>query len=170
MNLYLHGIGANGGSSPIRVADSLAADPGLRFEMVLTNPPFGKKSSVTFVSDEGETKREAQTIVRDDFWTSTSNKQLNFVQHVKTILEMHGKAAVVVPDNVLFEGGAGETIRRKLLHECDVHTLAASAHRHLLRAGRQGQRALLRSQAGQRNAVDEDSCGFTICAPTSTSR
>src|SRR3972149_7049512 len=123
MNLYLHGIGANGGSSPIRVADSLAADPGMRFEMVLTNPPFGKKSSVTFVSDEGETKREAQTIVRDDFWTSTSNKQLNFVQHVKTILAIHGKAAVVVPDNVLFEGGAGETIRRKLLHECDVHTL-----------------------------------------------
>ena len=110
-------------TSPIRVADSLAADPGKRFDMVLTNPPFGKKSSVTFVSEEGEVKREAQTIVRDDFWTSTSNKQLNFVQHVKTILEMHGKAAVVVPDNVLFEGGAGETIRRKLLHECDVHTL-----------------------------------------------
>jgi type I restriction enzyme M protein len=105
------------------VADSLAADPGKRFNLVLTNPPFGKKSSVTFVSEEGEVKREAQTIVRDDFWTSTSNKQLNFVQHVKTILEMQGKAAIVVPDNVLFEGGAGETIRRKLLHECDVHTL-----------------------------------------------
>ncbi|CAG0935306.1 putative type I restriction enzymeP M protein [Thermoflexales bacterium] len=123
MNLYLHGIGVNGGSSPIYVADSLAADPGKRFNLVLTNPPFGKKSSVTFVNEEGEVKREAQTIVRDDFWTSTSNKQLNFVQHVKTILEMQGKAAVVVPDNVLFEGGAGETIRRKLLHECDVHTL-----------------------------------------------
>ena len=123
MNLYLHGIGANGGSSPIRVADSLAADPGQRFPVVMTNPPFGKKSSVTFVTDEGETKREAQTIFRDDFWTSTSNKQLNFVQHVHTLLEMNGRAAVVVPDNVLFEGGAGETIRRKLLVECDVHTL-----------------------------------------------
>ncbi|HKZ68932.1 MAG TPA: class I SAM-dependent DNA methyltransferase [Anaerolineales bacterium] len=124
MNLYLHSIGAMGnGDSPIRVADSLAADPGDRFQMVLTNPPFGKKSSVTFVNDEGGATRESQVIVRDDFWTSTSNKQLNFVQHVKTILEMHGKAAVVVPDNVLFEGGAGETIRRKLLHECDVHTL-----------------------------------------------
>jgi type I restriction enzyme M protein len=78
---------------------------------------------VTFVNEQGETRREAQTIVRDDFWTSTSNKQLNFVQHVKTILAIHGRAAVVVPDNVLFEGGAGETIRRKLLHECDVHTL-----------------------------------------------
>jgi type I restriction enzyme M protein len=123
MNLYLHGIGANGGSSPIRVDDSLAADPGDRFEMVLTNPPFGKKSSVTYVNDEGEVKRESTTVVRDDFWASTSNKQLNFVQHVRTLLKMNGKAAVVVPDNVLFEGGAGETVRRKLLHECDVHTL-----------------------------------------------
>lgn len=124
MNLYLHGIGAMGnGESPIRVADSLAADPGTRFSLVLTNPPFGKKSSVTFINEEGETKRESQTIVRDDFVTSTSNKQLNFVQHVKTILEINGRAAVVVPDNVLFEGGAGETVRRKLLQECDVHTL-----------------------------------------------
>src|SRR5919201_1179974 len=123
MNLYLHGIGANGGSSPIHVDDSLAADPGKRFDMILTNPPFGKKSSVTFVTEEGEVKRESTTIVRDDFWASTSNKQLNFVQHVKTLLEINGRAAVVVPDNVLFEGGAGETVRRKLLNECDVHTL-----------------------------------------------
>jgi len=128
MNLYLHGIGANGdgsgpGRSPIHVADSLAAHPGEYFDMVLTNPPFGKKSSVTFVTDEGEIKRESQNIVREDFWTSTSNKQLNFVQHVKNILNMTGRAAVVVPDNVLFEGGAGEVVRRKLLHECDVHTL-----------------------------------------------
>jgi type I restriction enzyme M protein len=123
MNLYLHGIGANGGTSPIHVDDSLAADPGKRFNMVLTNPPFGKKSSVTFVTEEGEVKRESTTIVRDDFWASTSNKQLNFVQHVKTLLEIHGRAAVVVPDNVLFEGGAGEIVRRKLLHECDLHTL-----------------------------------------------
>jgi type I restriction enzyme M protein len=123
MNLYLHGIGVNGGESPIRVGDSLAAHPGQYFDMVLTNPPFGKKSSVTFVTDEGEIRREAQNIVREDFWTSTSNKQLNFVQHVRSILNMNGTAAVVVPDNVLFEGGAGEAVRRKLLHECDVHTL-----------------------------------------------
>jgi type I restriction enzyme M protein len=123
MNLYLHGIGANGGESPIHVDDSLAADPGERFDMVLTNPPFGKKSSVTYVTEKGEVKREATTVVRDDFWVSTSNKQLNFVQHVKTLLDIPGKAAIVVPDNVLFEGGAGETVRRKLLHECEVHTL-----------------------------------------------
>jgi type I restriction enzyme M protein len=91
--------------------------------MVLTNPPFGKKSSVTYVTEKGEVKRESTTVVRDDFWVSTSNKQLNFVQHVKTLLDIPGKAAIVVPDNVLFEGGAGETVRRKLLHECEVHTL-----------------------------------------------
>lgn len=124
MNLYLRGIGANnGGSSPIHVADSLAAHPGQYFDMVLTNPPFGKKSSVTFVTEEGEVRRETQNIVRDDFWTSTSNKQLNFVQHVRSILQQNGRAAVVVPDNVLFEGGAGEVLRRRLLNECDVHTL-----------------------------------------------
>jgi len=123
MNLYLHGIGVNGNTSPIHVADSLAADSGERFDLVLTNPPFGKKSSVTFVSEEGEARRESQVIERGDFVASTSNKQLNFVQHIKTILKINGRAAVVVPDNVLFEGGAGETVRRRLLHDCDVHTL-----------------------------------------------
>jgi type I restriction enzyme M protein len=121
--MLLHGIGSEDAESPIRVEDSLKSDPGDRFEMVLTNPPFGKKSSMTIVNAEGETEREDLVILRDDFWASTSNKQLNFVQHVKTLLAMHGRAAVVVPDNVLFEGGAGETVRRKLLHECDVHTL-----------------------------------------------
>lgn len=121
MNLYLHGL--QNADSPISVADSLNTDPGERFSMVLTNPPFGKKSSITMVTDEGDMRREAQTIMRDDFWASTSNKQLNFVQHIKTILAVNGRAAVVVPDNVLFEGGAGETIRRKLLQDCDVHTL-----------------------------------------------
>jgi len=123
MNLLLHGIGSEDADSPIAVEDALKADPGERFEMVLTNPPFGRKSSMTVVNAEGETEREDLVVVRDDFWASTSNKQLNFVQHVKTLLTIGGRAAVVVPDNVLFEGGAGETVRRKLLHECDVHTL-----------------------------------------------
>ncbi len=123
MNLLLHGITAAEAESPIRVDDALKADPGLRFEMVLTNPPFGKKSSVTIVGENGESRRDDLTVVRDDFWATTSNKQLNFVQHVKTLLKIEGCAAIVVPDNVLFEGGAGETVRRRLLHECDVHTL-----------------------------------------------
>jgi type I restriction enzyme M protein len=75
------------------------------------------------VGHEGEVSNERETYERDDFWATTSNKQLNFVQHVKTLLKQNGRAAVVVPDNILFEGGAGETVRRKLLHECDVHTL-----------------------------------------------
>ena len=123
MNLLLHGLSSADAESPITVDDALRADPGERFDMVLTNPPFGKKSSVNVVNAEGETQRSSLTVVRDDFWASTSNKQLNFVQHVKTLMKIPGKAAVVVPDNVLFEGGAGETVRRKLLRECDVHTL-----------------------------------------------
>ncbi|MGQ0658700.1 MAG: HsdM family class I SAM-dependent methyltransferase [Chromatiales bacterium] len=122
MNLMLHGIGSDE-SVPITVMDALAADPGERFEVVLTNPPFGKKSSTMIVGEDGKVSTEKDLIERDDFWATTSNKQLNFVQHIKTLLKPHGRCAVVVPDNVLFEGGAGETIRRKLLHECDVHTL-----------------------------------------------
>jgi type I restriction enzyme M protein len=121
MNLYLHGIG--GDECLITVADSLNQKPSLTYDMVLTNPPFGKKSSVTVINEEGEEAKESLIVVREDFWASTSNKQLNFLQHVKSCLKIHGRAAIVVPDNVLFEGGAGETIRRKLLHECDVHTL-----------------------------------------------
>jgi type I restriction enzyme M protein len=121
MNLFLHGIG--GKESPIIVGDSLISDPGERFDLVLTNPPFGKRSSITIMNGEGKAAKDSLTYERDDFWATTSNKQLNFLQHVKTLLSINGKAAIVLPDNVLFEGGAGETIRRKLLHDCDVHTL-----------------------------------------------
>ncbi|MBN8592401.1 MAG: SAM-dependent DNA methyltransferase [Anaerolineae bacterium] len=123
MNLYLHNLAAEGNASPIIVADSLRADPGARYDLVLTNPPFGKQSSMTIIGEDGRAGRESQSVERADFWTTTSNKQLNFVQHIRTILQTHGRAAVVVPDNVLFEGGAGETIRRRLLESCDVHTL-----------------------------------------------
>lgn len=125
MNMMLHGIGPTGNEAepPVKTDDSLRGDPGTRFDLALTNPPFGKKSSVLVINEEGDQEREALTVVRDDFWASTSNKQLNFVQHVKTLLKINGRAAVVVPDNVLFEGGAGETVRKKLLHECEVHTL-----------------------------------------------
>ncbi|MCL4459776.1 MAG: type I restriction-modification system subunit M [Chloroflexi bacterium] len=121
MNLYLHGIG--GEESPIEVGDALISDPGKRFDMVLTNPPFGRKSSITIVNGEGKADRESLIYEREDFWATTSNKQLNFLQHVKTLLKINGRAGIVVPDNVLFEGGAGETVRRRLLAECDVHTL-----------------------------------------------
>jgi type I restriction enzyme M protein len=125
MNLFLHGIGPNDGEiePPIRTDDSLRNEPTDHVDVVLTNPPFGKKSSITVVNEKGEEDRQSLTYNRADFWTTTSNKQLNFVQHVKSLLKIQGRAAVVAPDNVLFEGGAGETVRRKLLHECDVHTL-----------------------------------------------
>jgi type I restriction enzyme M protein len=121
MNLYLHGIGSE--ESPVEVNDSLISDPGQRFDMVLTNPPFGKKSSITIINGEGKADRSALSYERNDFWATTSNKQLNFVQHIATLLKINGGAAVVVPDNVLFEGGAGETVRRRLLQGFDVHTL-----------------------------------------------
>ncbi len=122
MNLLLHGIGSEK-SVPVKVLDALAADPGARYQVVLANPPFGKKSSTQIEGADGKRSTEKDVIERDDFWATTSNKQLNFVQHIKTLLAVNGRAAVVLPDNVLFEGGAGETIRRKLLHECDLHTL-----------------------------------------------
>ena len=121
MNLYLHGIG--GDETNIIVDDSLRNHPGVNYDMVLTNPPFGRKSSLTFVNSEGESEKETLVVERPDFWATTSNKQLNFLQHVRTLLTNNGRAAIVVPDNVLFEGGAGETVRRHLLQECDVHTL-----------------------------------------------
>jgi type I restriction enzyme M protein len=123
MNLLLHGIGTPEGESLITVDDSLRSTPSEHFEMVLTNPPFGKKSSYKVIGAEGETQTESLSYLREDFWATTSNKQLNFLQHVRSLLTINGRAAIVVPDNVLFEGGAGETVRRRLLEQCDVHTL-----------------------------------------------
>jgi type I restriction enzyme M protein len=123
MNLFLHNIGDIDRESCISSADSLVADAGRRFDYVLTNPPFGKKSSMTFTNEEGEQERDELTYNRQDFWVTTSNKQLNFIQHIRTMLKTTGEAAVVVPDNVLFEGGAGETVRKKLMETCDLHTI-----------------------------------------------
>jgi len=108
MNLLLHDIIAPESQSPITVDDALRTVPSEHFDVVLSNPPFGRKST---------------SYGRDDFWATTANNQLNFVQHIYSLLKINGRAAVVLPDNVLFEGGAGETIRRRLLEQCDVHTL-----------------------------------------------
>ena len=123
MNLYLHNIGDIYGTVPITLGDALLTDPGYRVDYVLTNPPFGKKSSITMTIEEGEEEEEDLVYNRQDFWTTSSNKQLNFIQHINTILKATGRAAVVVPDNVLFEGGAGEIIRKKLLETTDLHTI-----------------------------------------------
>jgi type I restriction enzyme M protein len=122
MNLYLHGIDAD--PCPIRSGlDSLASPPSTHYSLVITNPPFGKKSSITIVTDEGDLEKDDTAYERQDFWVTTKNKQLNFLQHVKTLLKVNGRCAIVMPDNVLFEGGAGETVRRNLMQQCDVHTL-----------------------------------------------
>jgi len=123
MNMFLHNIGEIDGESMISPNDALVADSGKRFDYVLANPPFGKKSSMSFTNDEGEQEKDELTYNRQDFWATTSNKQLNFVQHIRTMLKSTGQAAVVVPDNVLFEGGAGETVRKKLLENTDLHTI-----------------------------------------------
>ncbi|MCK4642541.1 SAM-dependent DNA methyltransferase [bacterium] len=123
MNLFLHNIGSMDADPPVTRNDSLIADPGDRFDYVLTNPPFGKKSSMTFTNEEGKQEKEDLVYNRQDFWTTTSNKQLNFVQHIRAILKTDGKAAVVVPDNVLFEGKAAEIVRKKLLETTDLHTI-----------------------------------------------
>ncbi|MBA4189516.1 MAG: DNA methyltransferase [Planctomycetaceae bacterium] len=130
MNLYLHGIdpGPAKDGEPSRCpvvsgVDSLATDPGDRFSLVLTNPPFGKKSTISIVNEAGNLEKEDASYERQDFWTTTKNKQLNFLQHVKTLLKVNGRCAIVVPDNVLFEGGAGEKVRTNLLRQFDVHTL-----------------------------------------------
>lgn len=134
MNLLLHGIGEFGGQPPIKCLDSLAFAPGdgEHYDYVMTNPPFGKKSATIIETEDidketGEKKiklkRQTENYQRTDFVASTSNKQLNFVQHIKSLLKVGGTAAVVLPDNVLFEGGAGETIRKNLLETCNLHTI-----------------------------------------------
>jgi type I restriction enzyme M protein len=140
MNMYLHGIGkvaeasslsahgdqrrdASATLATIDRADALAQPSGRKFDLILANPPFGKKGGYTIVGDDGKISTEKQEYERDDFWATTSNKQLNFLQHIVSELKIGGSAAVVLPDNVLFEGGAGETIRRELLKRCNVHTL-----------------------------------------------
>lgn len=123
MNMFLHNIGEIDGDSLISPNDALVAASPISVDYVLANPPFGKKSSMSFTNEEGEQETDDLTYNRQDFWSTTSNKQLNFVQHIRSMLKTTGKAAVVVPDNVLFEGGAGETIRKNLLKNTTLHTI-----------------------------------------------
>jgi type I restriction enzyme M protein len=123
MNLFLHNIGEMDGEPAIASTDALVAESPIKVDYVLANPPFGKKSSMTVTNEAGEQEKDDLTYNRKDFWATTSNKQLNFVQHIRSMLKSTGKAAVVVPDNVLFEGGAGETVRKKLLATTNLHTV-----------------------------------------------
>ena len=109
MNLYLHGIGTD--RSPIACEDSLEKEPDTLVDVILANPPFGTRPAGSV------------DINRPDFYVETKNNQFNFLQHMMLMLKTGGRAAVVLPDNVLFEGGAGETIRKKLLSDFNLHTI-----------------------------------------------
>ncbi len=123
MNMFLHNIGEIDGDGAVSSNDSLISPPAQTVDRILANPPFGKKSSMTFTNEEGEQEKDGLTYNRQDFWATTSNKQVNFVQHIRSMLKSTGRAAVVVPDNVLFEGGAGETVRKKLMETTELHTI-----------------------------------------------
>ena len=125
MNLLLHGVGGDAEREfPVRCEDSLAQAPQTRFDIVLTNPPFGTKGSITYGRDShGEAGKDLLTIDRPDFWVQTANKQLNFIQHVFSLLNRGGRAAIVVPDNVLFESGAAAAVRRQLLERCRLRAV-----------------------------------------------
>lgn len=124
MNLLLHGVGGNADDElPIACKDSLKAPPDDQVDVVLTNPPFGIKGSVTYAQGKSSRGEDSLTVVRPDFWVQTANKQLNFMQHIVALLKPGGRAAVVVPDNVLFETGAAASIRRRLVETCTVHTV-----------------------------------------------
>lgn len=128
MNLFLHGIGDLKETPNIEVTDSLKrGDNGEvneeeKVDVVLANPPFGVTSSDIPTIDIEQSKKDGY-FLRKDFWVTTSNKQLAFLQHIVAMLKVNGRAAVVLPDNVLFEGGAGETIRKRLMNETDLHTI-----------------------------------------------
>lgn len=123
MNMLLHGIGDADGRSLITEGDALAEQPKHHASLVLANPPFGKKSAITVIGTDGKADKEDISYEREDFRATTTNKQLNFLQHIMSLMKMDGRAAVVLPDNVLFEGGAGEKVRRRLLDDFDLHTI-----------------------------------------------
>ena len=170
MNMFLHNIGEIDGEGAVSPNDALVAPSAQTYDYVLANPPFGKKSSMSFTNDEGEQETDDLTYNRQDFWATTSNKQLNFVQHIRTMLKTTGRAAVVVPDNVLFEGGAGETIRRKLLDNTRPAHHPAPADRHILRAraSRQTSSSSTTTRPARRRGPKR--FGITTTAPTSTTR
>lgn len=156
MNLFLHGIGEMDGESPISSNDALVSPPSKKVDMVLANPPFGRKSSMTFTNDEGEADSEDLVYNRQDFWATTSNKQVNFLQHIYTMLKTSGRAAVVVPDNVLFEGGPGETVRKKLMEVTDLHTILRLPTGIFYANGVKANVLFFDNHVGQEKAITKD--------------
>ena len=167
MNLYLHGI--TGVETMIEQKDALLNAGSRVYDMILTNPPFGRKQSYRVVRDDGEVDTEREDYDRSDFFVTTSNKQLNFLQHIMSALAPAGEAAVVMPDNVLFEGGAGETIRRRLLRNFNFHTLLGC--RPASSTSRASRRMCCSSTRRRRPTRRRPRpCGSTICEPTNDLR
>jgi type I restriction enzyme M protein len=162
MNMFLHNIGEIDGESRLAqrclIADAAQTD----FDYVLANPPFGKKSSMTITNEEGEEDRDELTYNRQDFWATTSNKQLNFLQHIRSMLKTTGQAAVVLPDNVLFEGGAGETVRRKLLETTDLHTILRLPTGIFYAKGVKANVLFFDNQPARKEAVDAGGVGLRL--------
>jgi len=174
MNLFLHGYRAGRRKQEarrLRQDDALRSEPSEHVDVVLTNPPFGKKSSITVINEEGRHRQGDSSLQPADFWTTTSNKQLNFLQQWKSMLKVPGRAAVVVPDNVLFEGGAGEKIRRKLVCKSAKFTRSCVYPRaSSMRKACEGERYLLRPKTRCKGTVDPKRFGSTTAAPTRSSR
>ncbi|MGH7077073.1 MAG: HsdM family class I SAM-dependent methyltransferase [Acetobacteraceae bacterium] len=167
MNLHLHGI--TGTESIVEARDALLGAGGQSFDFVLTNPPFGRKQSYRIVRDDGEIETERDDYDRADFFVTTSNKQLNFLQHIMTILAPEGRAGVVMPDNVLFEGGAGETIRKRLLQNFDFHTLLRLPTGIFYKQGVKAN-VLFFDKRPPAEAAATSALWVLTCAPTGASR
>ena len=159
MNLYLHGIG--GEEVVVHTGhDSLSAPWGREYSMVLANPPFGKKQSLLFVNEEGDTEKEDSVVVREDFWTSTSNKQLNFVQHIYSLLKNRRPRRGRAAGQRALRGRSGREGAPQPAGEVPRPHPAAAADRHLVLAGRQGQRGLLRQEGGPGGGLDRPAVGL----------
>ena len=164
MNLFLHGIGGTtpDATPPIEVRDSLLAEPAEKVDLVLANPPFGRKSSVTIAGEDGRESREAQTVARQDFWATTANKQLNFVQHIRSMLKIGGRAAMVVPGQRPLRGRRRRDDPPAPARGLQRPHPAPPADRDLLRAGREGERHLLRAQGRVLGAGDQGALGLRL--------
>lgn len=123
MNMLLHGLGSAAGQSLVETEDALLTQPSRHASLVLAHPPFGKRAAITAVGRNGLAEKEDVHYPRNDFLITTTNKQVNFLQHIMSLMEMNGRAAAVVPDNVLFETGTCSMLRRRLLDHYDLHTI-----------------------------------------------
>ena len=170
MNMLLHGIGEMTGETAVSPADALISPPSETFDYVLANPPFGKKSSMSFTNAEGEQETDDLTYNRQDFWATTSNKQLNFVQHIRTMLKTNRARGRRRPRQRAVRGRCWRDDSSEAASDHGPAHDSAATHRHLLRAGRQGERHFLRQPSGQPRSAEFEGLVLTTTAPTCITR